>query len=79
MHIQNIYDFENGYTGLGNRYLITPLDGMLVQYERTLCPLLERGQKIDFLVPQIAKKYNVHQGLSRSSSSSEDDGEISTG
>lgn len=72
MHIYNIYDFENGYTGLENQYLITPLDMSLVQYERTLCPLLERGQKIDFLAPYIAKNYNIHQALSISSSSSED-------
>jgi hypothetical protein len=63
MYIYNIYDFENGYTGLGNQYLVTPLDMSLVQYERTLCPLLERGQKIDFLVPYIAKNYNVHRAL----------------
>jgi hypothetical protein len=37
----------------------------LVVYERTLCPLLEKGQKIDFISFDAIKNYNVYNTFNK--------------
>lgn len=48
------------YSSLGiNTYEVTVLDELILQYERTLCPLLDVGQKVD-IYTAIAKNPTIH-------------------
>lgn len=58
MFISNIYDSDDGY--IGRRFIATPLSIQLLVYERTLCPLLDKGQKIDFISFDAIRNYNVY-------------------
>lgn len=62
MFTLNIYDSDNGYTGrFQQRHITTPLSISLLVYERTLCPLLEKGQKIDFISFDAIRNYNMYK------------------